>query len=137
MNRKASCSCGQLTVDVSGDPKRVLACNCLQCQKRTGSVLGVSSYFANDKIVSISGESNTYERSSDSGRKIQSNFCPECGTTVFWKAEVFPELTGVAVGCFTDSNFPEPQAIAWTSTKHDWVSYPDDLPSSRTQEFGK
>ncbi|MGH2892702.1 MAG: GFA family protein, partial [Solirubrobacteraceae bacterium] len=38
--REAACSCGQLTVQVSGDPVRVSVCHCLACQRRTGSAFG-------------------------------------------------------------------------------------------------
>ena len=41
--RRASCSCGQLTVEVEGDPVRVSICHCLACQRRTGSVFGVQA----------------------------------------------------------------------------------------------
>ena len=35
--RLASCSCGQLTAQASGDPVRNSICHCLACQRRTGS----------------------------------------------------------------------------------------------------
>jgi hypothetical protein len=44
-NRLASCSCGQLTAEVSGEPVRVSICHCLACQRRTGSVFGEQARF--------------------------------------------------------------------------------------------
>jgi hypothetical protein len=38
--RRASCVCGNFTVDVSGPPVRVAICHCFACQQRTGSVFG-------------------------------------------------------------------------------------------------
>ena len=49
--REASCSCGKLRVTCEGDPKYVLACHCLDCQRRTGSVFGVSAYFRQAQIT--------------------------------------------------------------------------------------
>lgn len=43
--RIASCSCGQLTARVTGEPVRVSICHCLACQRRTGSVFGVQARF--------------------------------------------------------------------------------------------
>ena len=98
---------------------------------------GVSSYFDDGKIESIEGKSNTYEAPSDSSRVSTRYFCPECGTTVYWKAGVFPDKTGIAVGCFGDPNFPQPQAVVWTASQHSWVTYPEGLPSSEIQELNQ
>ena len=45
MTRSASCSCGRLTVSVTGEPARVSVCHCLACQRRTGSAFGVQARF--------------------------------------------------------------------------------------------
>jgi len=37
-SRTASCSCGQLRIQVEGEPRGVGICHCLACQQRTGSV---------------------------------------------------------------------------------------------------
>lgn len=36
MARTASCSCGQLRIQVEGEPRGVGICHCLACQQRTG-----------------------------------------------------------------------------------------------------
>jgi hypothetical protein len=36
MTRTAHCSCGALRVEVSADPDAVIACDCGECQRRTG-----------------------------------------------------------------------------------------------------
>lgn len=133
MEREASCACGQLSIKVSGDPKIVATCSCTQCQKRTGSVFGVSSYFQNEQVLEVCGDSTKCSRTAESGLSLESNFCPKCGSTVFWNAEFLKDHTGIAVGCFADTNFPEPRAAVWTGTKHDWVSFPENWASSSTQ----
>ncbi|WP_442498732.1 GFA family protein [Methylobacter sp. sgz302048] len=135
MERKAQCSCGNLQINLSGNPKMVVACNCLNCQKRTGSVFGVSAYFGNDQIISTSGDKNIFTETNDEGRKIIRVFCPNCGTTVHWEAEFMPSAVGVAVGCFEDPKFPEPVAAAWNRSKHEWVSFPEHWRKSDTQKF--
>ena len=37
-SRTATCSCGQLRIEVRGEPLGVGVCHCLACQRRTGSV---------------------------------------------------------------------------------------------------
>lgn len=137
MNRKASCSCGDTQIELSGDPKMVVACNCLNCQKRTGSVFGVSAYFGSDQILSRKGDPKLFVDTSDAGRKLKRSFCSNCGSTVYWEAEFMPGTVGVAVGCFEDPQFPEPVAAAWNRSKHEWVRFPEKLAKSDTQEFKK
>ena len=137
MTKKASCSCGELQVEVSGAPKAVVACSCTNCQKRTGSVFGVSAYFANNQILAKNGKFNSFTSTGDSGGKIERHFCPICGSTVFWEAEFIPQSVGIAVGCFSDPQFPKPIAAAWCASKHEWVSFPENMPTSNNQDFSK
>jgi len=131
--RTASCACGQLSVEVEGEPALVLSCSCTQCQKRTGSVFGVSAYFAKDQVQPPTGQHKAATRSSDAGRSLEGHFCPECGSTVFWFAEAFPDRVGLAVGCFADPGFPAPVLAAWGKHKHHWVSFPEGVRQFATQ----
>jgi hypothetical protein len=133
IRRTASCACGQLSVEVEGEPAVVLSCSCTQCQKRTGSVFGVSAYFAKDQVQPPRGRHAAAKRSSDAGRSLEGHFCPDCGSTVFWLAEVFPDRIGVAVGCFADPDFPAPAAAIWVQRKHHWVSFPAGMRTFDTQ----
>ncbi len=135
MNRIAKCSCENLQIELLDDPKLVVTCNCLKCQKRTGSVFAVGAYFDDKQIVRMQGEQKTFQDASDSGNKIERSFCPNCGSTVFWRAEFQANRVGVAVGCFEDPQFPEPILTAWTKSKHQWVIYPSHWRQSETQEF--
>lgn len=42
---KASCSCGQLEITVTGAPRRVVMCHCIACHKRTGSTYGAQATY--------------------------------------------------------------------------------------------
>ena len=124
MQRIASCSCEQLSITLSGDPKMVIACHCLKCQKRTGSAFGVSTYFSDEQVISTSGESKSFEKINDSGNKTVRQFCPNCGSSVFWKVGIFEGHTGVALGAFADPDFPSPTISAWEQSKHNWITMP-------------
>ncbi len=56
--RHAACACGRLRVSCEGDPVRVSVCHCLECQRRTGSVFGVSARFPKDRVA-VEGTSTT------------------------------------------------------------------------------
>ena len=123
--RRAPCSCGHRTVEVDGDPVRVSICHCLACQRRTGSAFGVQARFAADK-VRVDGRYSTWVRISDDGDERTSNFCPDCGSTVFYTVDGLPGVA-VPVGAFADPSFPPPIRSIYESRQHAWVSLPGEI----------
>ncbi len=126
MKHKASCQCGSLTVESDAEPGFVVVCNCKACQLRTGAPYGTGAYFPKT-VLTIAGDSRTFERKADSGRSLTNHFCPSCGTTVYWSLELRPDHMGVAYGCFS-TPLPDPVRAIWTSQKHRWVTFPEDWP---------
>ena len=126
MTRTAQCSCGALRVEVEGEPGAVVLCHCTECQCLTGSVFGVGAYFPADK-VKCTGANTAYTRVME-GRKFTSHFCPTCGTSLYWEAELVPGAIGVAVGGFRDSNFPRPTRAVWEEKRHHWVTLGAEIP---------
>jgi len=126
MTRTAHCCCGSLRAEATGEPAFVGACHCTECQRRTCSPYGVSTYFPKGK-VRIQGPSKVYLRGSDSGRKIEFHFCPDCGSSVFWHAEAVPDLIGIAFGMFADPSIPQPTLSVWERTRHPWVTFDRQL----------
>src|SRR5580692_2256324 len=120
--RTAACSCGQLRIEVEGDPRGVGICNCLACQRRTGSVFAaLASFSAPFKAF---GSATEYVRAGDQGARFTFRFCPICGTTVFHTENGRNDSVSVAVGAFADSNFPPPRVSVYDSRRHGWVQLP-------------
>ena len=120
MQRIAQCSCGSVRVAASGEPSSVVACHCLACQRRTGSVLGVGAYYAQENIT-VSGVTKEYVRPTEAGNQFSTHFCPTCGSSVYWSSGKNPGLVGIAVGAFADTSFPPPGRSVWEQSKHPWV----------------
>jgi len=123
--RLASCSCGQLTAQVTGDPVRVSICHCLACQRRTGSVFGQQARFRREDVT-VAGKSTEYVRVGDEGSKVRFHFCPQCGATVFYEPEGLEEFLAIPVGAFADPDFPPPRVSVYESRKHGWVIPPPE-----------
>jgi hypothetical protein len=121
--RLASCSCGQLTAGVVGDPVRVSICHCLACQRRTGSVFGEQARFRREN-VSLAGTSARYVRVGDEGSRITFHFCPHCGATVYYEPEGLEEFFAIPVGAFADPDFPAPSVSVYEERMHSWVAPP-------------
>lgn len=120
MLRTAQCACGSVKVIAQGEPSSVVACHCLDCQRRTGSVLGVGAYYPQAQIA-ISGITQEFVRDTDSGNQFRTHFCPHCGSSVYWSADKNPGMLGVAVGAFADPAFPAPVRSVWEQSRHDWI----------------
>ena len=106
--RQASCSCGQLSLAVTGEPVRVSVCHCLACQRRTGSVFGAQARFPRS-AVTITGTSSTWVRVGDEGSRITFHFCPTCASTVHYAVEGYDdESVAIPVGAFADPGYPAP-----------------------------
>jgi hypothetical protein len=73
------------------------------------------------EIVSISGTPKVFTRASASGGKVHNYFCPNCGSTVYWKADNLPALIGVAFGALADQEHPAPVRSVFEQSKHAWV----------------
>jgi hypothetical protein len=124
--RHAACSCEQLRLVAEGEPIRVSICHCLACQRRTGSVFGVQARFDAER-VRTEGRYSEYVRVSDEGEARSFYFCPDCGTTVFYKMPSAPEMIAVPVGAFADPAFPAPTRSVWELRRHPWLELPGDI----------
>jgi hypothetical protein len=120
--RTASCSCGQLRIEVQGEPTGTGICHCLACQRRTGSVFAaLASFAAPYKVI---GSATEYVRTGDQGAKFIFRFCPVCGTNLFHTEEGAADGVGVAVGAFADPGFPPPRLSIYDCRRHPWVNLP-------------
>ena len=107
MTRRAACSCGQLRLEIEGEPSRVSMCHCLECQRRTGAVISNQARFHREQIT-FAGQATAWSRKAESGNALTFYFCPTCGSTVYWEGKGFPGYVAVAIGNFADPKFPAP-----------------------------
>lgn len=126
--REASCHCGQLRLEVDGDPFVVSICHCLACKRRTGSAFGMQAAFAPPQ-VEIHGRYATHRRISDEAdeKPHDFHFCPECGSPVFYTEPDEPDLVVVSVGSFADPTFPAPTESGYDSRRFAWLAVPDTI----------
>src|SRR5688572_23933938 len=124
--RIASCSCGQLSAEVTGEPVRVSVCHCLACQRRTGSVFSAQARFPRE-AVTISGRGTEFVRVGDEGTRATFTFCPVCGVTVFYAPPGPERAIAIPVGTFADPTFPAPAFSVYEERMHSWVRMPDEM----------
>jgi hypothetical protein len=136
--RKASCSCGQLTVTCDGpDPERRSLCHCKNCQLQTGSAFAIQARFPRAQVTidgqatawtfPIAGAKPATYRSCDSEGATY-HFCPACGSTVYYDIAAAPDMIGVRVGAFADPTFPPPMISGFEEYRFPWVMNVAGLP---------
>lgn len=125
-SKVAQCGCGGLRVEVEGTPDAVVACHCMDCQRRSGSPFGVAAYYPKN-YVHIIGENRQYTRTTAAGRPFHQHFCPNCGSTVYFWGPNKPDAIGIAVGAFADPHFQAPVRSVWEQSRHEWVVLPEGL----------
>jgi len=126
--RTASCTCGELRLEVTGEPIRVSICHCDECQRRTGSVFAVQARFPRE-AVQIKGQGTEFIRTNDEGAKCRFTFCSTCGSTVYYVEEGREQHIAIPVGGFADPAFPSPTVSVFEETMHSWVVMPKDAES--------
>jgi hypothetical protein len=123
MDQTAECCCSASKMVLRGEQSFSAICHCSNCKKRTGSAFGVSVYFEEAQLVSVTDTTNTYSTQNENGSG-ERHFCSSCGTTLYWRGDAFPNMVGVAGGCFTDP-IPELGISAADEKRIEWVKLPE------------
>lgn len=134
--REAACHCGQLRLEVEGDPFQVSVCHCLACQRRTGSAFGMQAAFRPDQ-VNVVGRYGDYARISDEADRKEHvfHFCPNCGAQVFYTEPDDPDRIVVSVGSFADPSFPPPTESGYETRRHAWLPVLDTIEARGAPEL--
>lgn len=107
------CLCGQVRWTLKERPKAINACHCDQCKISTGST-HIEMLIASSDAFTVTGETQTYLKTAESGRQLEINRCSRCGTRVYHYNMANRAL--VFIPAFTLDNF------AWAiPTSHIWV----------------
>lgn len=122
--RTATCSCRRVELVVAGEPRRVYACSCMECQRATGSAFAYRAIYADSAILSIKGETRSWRRTGSSGQWLEQTFCTTCGSLVYMRAEGLKDALSVSAGCLEDPAYPAPQMLHWGERKHHWLTLP-------------
>ncbi|MGH6866977.1 MAG: GFA family protein [Methyloceanibacter sp.] len=130
--RTARCGCGKLAATAHGEPTEVYVCSCADCQRKSGSAFTYAAIYPKS-AVTISGEHKSWRRHGDSGRFIESHFCPDCGGNVFFRAVEMSNWIGIAAGCFADQGFAGPARLFWASRRHHWLDLAQSITRLETQ----
>ena len=77
------CQCGALRYELTGKPRALYICHCLECRKQSASAFGISLIVGSGDFHLLRGKPQHWSRATDSGRQLDCFFCPACGTRLW------------------------------------------------------
>lgn len=123
--RTGGCQCGEIRYEIAGEPRRLLACHCKDCQRQSGSAFGMTLVVGESDFRILEGKVKTFSAQSDAGREKIGAFCPSCGTRIYHKLEWRPGAITIKPGTLDDTSWLEPKMHIWTRSKQPWVVIPE------------
>ena len=105
---------------MSSEPIFENHCQCIDCQKRSGTGHGSYLTFAERAEATVTGEAKIWRMQTDKGTEKLHAFCPTCGTPVYLAFVAMPDLTAVHAASLDDPGRFNPQAITYAIRGHAW-----------------
>jgi len=124
----ASCACGAVRFEFDQDPEFIANCHCLDCKRASGGEMATFFAVPEGDFTLLSGTPKPHHYVAESGKKLQRNFCPECGARLFTNnLESFPGLVFVMLGSLDRPELITPKLEMFVKRRLKWVK-PLDLP---------
>ena len=116
-----SCLCRAIRYEVTVPIAELRHCHCADCQKSSGAGGSVNAMIPSSGFRITQGTPKRFTKTADSGRTLHRFFCGDCGSPLFSRREILPEITSLRIG--TLDNAP-PMKIAiniWTESARPWA----------------
>jgi hypothetical protein len=126
MTWSGGCLCGAVRYEIDGEPKFVTKCYCTDCQRESGAGHLTLAAFA-DAGLRVTGDTQSYVSTADSGNKVPRTFCPACGTTLMGQPASLNGLSMVRAGTLDDSAGLTTSIAIFGDSARDWDQPPAGL----------
>ena len=130
------CACGAIRYETRSEPVFQNHCQCLDCQKRSGTGHGSYLTFPKRAEIKITGEAANWRVAGDSGNDKFHAFCPICGTPVYLTFAAMPEVIAVHAASLDDPGRFAPQVVTYAIRGHTWDRMDPSLPAFEKMPAG-
>ncbi|MDP2779113.1 GFA family protein [Devosia sp.] len=114
------CACGAIRFETGQRPIFQNHCQCLDCQKRSGTDHSSYLTFPRRSDMRITGQASEWRVTADSGHDKLHAFCPNCGTPVYLTFTAMPDLIAVHASALDDPGQFNPQALTYSMRGPAW-----------------
>ena len=121
------CLCGAVRFETSAEPIFSGNCHCRDCQRSSGSAF-TPAIFVPENSVFIQETVKYFEFKADSGNTISRGFCPNCGSQLFSKLQMMPNVLGLRAGTLDAPENFDPKMDIYTASASHWDHMDPALP---------
>src|SRR5262245_33754817 len=122
------CACGACKFEFDTDPAFIANCHCNDCKRASGGEMATFFGIPATDFTLISGKPKPFHYISESGKGLDRNFCPECGSRMFTSnLESFPGTVFVMLGSLDHPELIAPKLEMFTKRRLKWAK-PLDIP---------
>ena len=119
---QAQCACGSVRFEFDTDPDFVAICHCLDCKKASGGEAATWFGIPADDFNLLSGSPKAFGYVADSGKALDRNFCPECGSRLYTSnLGSFPGMVFVTIGSLDQPDGITPNVEMFTKRRLKWT----------------
>jgi hypothetical protein len=122
------CACGAIRFAFDTDPQFIANCHCRDCKRASGGEMATFFGVPESDFTLLSGSPKPFHYIANSGKGLDRNFCPDCGSRVFTSnLESFPQTIFVQLGSLDHPELIAPKLEMFTKRRLAW-NKPLDLP---------
>jgi hypothetical protein len=122
------CACGAIKFEFDTDPDFIANCHCRDCKRASGGEMATFFGIPATDFTLLSGKPKAFHYIADSGKGVDRNFCPECGSRVFSSnLDSFPGAVFVQLGSLDKPELITPKVEMFTKRRLAW-NKPLDMP---------
>ncbi|KAH7384665.1 Mss4-like protein [Pyrenochaeta sp. MPI-SDFR-AT-0127] len=122
------CMCGNVRYEVAGDSQASILCHCYDCRKISGSTYSSNSIFSDEGFKVTKGTPKQHKKTADGGNEIISQFCGDCGSTMWREGTTFPGKKIIKAGTLDDTSILDNYKVnveLFTANRPKWVGTQD------------
>ena len=119
------CFCGAVRYRVAAPPRTICLCHCAMCRHSVGAHAVAWATVPRASLAVTAGRP-AWHRSSASARR---GFCAQCGTSLFFEGDKWPDDIDVTVGSADDASSLAPTLHVWARKRLPWSATLSRLPA--------
>lgn len=129
---KASCLCGQVTIEINGPISDIIYCHCSRCRKSTGSAYATNGYVLKSDFSIVLGEDNLhYYQVTEQTRRY---FCADCASPIYSENNTDPLRVRLRLGILDSEIIERPSSHNFVTSRASWDQFNDRLPHYKGKE---
>jgi hypothetical protein len=121
---EGGCFCGAIRYRVTGRPRGIPHCHCIDCRRVSGSAFLTWIELERDQFELIAGSPGRLEYES----RVVRGFCTTCGTPLTYERIKEPEFIDVTLCSLDDPEAFRPEDHVWTDRQLSWADVGAELP---------